>query len=167
MKNFYTNVEVIKLREYRLSYGTKETLKYDTAIETDKYLEVYINGHLDRKMLKSAKYFISFKGKQVTELAFKRKNTSSKKAWDLKRKKIEEDYNKKQKITASNIVKMEIEFKTIKPKIQQWVNTKKIDKITHQGSKGIAFKVQNLFKSEVNIVGLARLIRENIKPYKL
>jgi hypothetical protein len=166
MKNYFINVEVTKLKEYRMSYGSKEVVKYDSAIETEKHLELYKDGFLDRKMLKSAKYFISFKGKSATELSFKRKNTTAKKAWETRRKKIEEDYNKKEKLASQNLAKMETEFKTVKVKIQKWVNDKKIEKITHQGSKSIAFKVQNMFKSDVNVVSLSRLIRENIKPFK-
>ncbi|MBF03239.1 MAG: hypothetical protein CMP76_08080 [Flavobacterium sp.] len=165
-KKFYTNIEVIKLKEYRMSYGSKETLKYDSAIETEKHLEVYKDGFLDRKILKTAKYFISFKGKSVTEASFRRKNLSAKKAWEVRKKKIEEDYKKRENETFKAIENTNLEFEKLKNKIQKYVNDKKIAKITHQGSKQLAFKVQRMFKGSVNNVSLARLIRDNIKEYR-
>ena len=67
----YSNIEVIKLKEYSQSYGGRETINYAYGIDTGNQWYFYSeNGLHSRTMRKGTKVLIDVQGDAMSEEAF-------------------------------------------------------------------------------------------------
>jgi hypothetical protein len=71
IKTIYCDCEVIKLKEYRQSYGGKEVIKVPFIREYDSEIALISDtGNVIRTLRKNTKLLISFSGKEISERAF-------------------------------------------------------------------------------------------------
>lgn len=83
----FANCKVVKLREYRLSYGAPEIIEAPFIKEFDKEIHlINANGGVIRVMRKFTKLLKSFEGSKITERTYKLRTAKNLKAFEIAKK---------------------------------------------------------------------------------
>lgn len=141
----YSNIEVIKLKEYSQSYGGRETINYAYGIDTDKQWYFYSeNGLHSRTMRKGTKVLIDVQGDAMSEEAFneRMKELSDQREQGRIQAKIEHEQANQRAVELRDKTIEFIKGRVTREKAAEWVERFKEGNAKQRNRKWIGKAVQ-------------------------